>query len=193
MTRKTMRSLGALATALLALAACGGPVTSPAYVDGAYQPNILNYVASRGGMPVTLVGAPFAGDPERVAEVVTATMETSHFGQRFPFFVEKPENFSSPYHMVVIFDAALGVGPASICGNPDQPHAVDEGRLKVMMALCNGDRRLTSTYGSIAQPDGPESAGFRRLIAQATTETLPPFDTRDPNRNDRFRGFIPGF
>ncbi|MEM7226814.1 MAG: hypothetical protein AAF495_27835 [Pseudomonadota bacterium] len=163
-------------------AGCSGPTTVSGVIDSAYTPELINYAAGSGGMPVTVVGNPFPVPKAELDKIITSTMEVSYFGQRMPFFTERPPEFRSPYYIVLIFNPQLGVNNQALCVNPNQPTAVEPGRLRMMGVLCSSDRRLTSTTGGVAALDDPSAPAFRQLIAQMTYELLPPYTERNDRR-----------
>ena len=168
----------ALALAGLVAAACSGPSTVPGVIDSAYGPQVINYAASRGGMPVQVVGNPFPVAKAELDRIVTTTMERSYFGQRMPFFTERPPDFRSPYHIVLIFNPTLGTNNQALCVEPDQPTAVEPGRLRIMAALCSSERRLTSSNGQMAMVEDPTALAFRQILSQITYDLLPPYGER---------------
>ena len=173
----------ALVIAGFSAAACSGPVTVPGVVDSAYGPEVINYAASSGGMPVQVVGNPFPVTQAELDRIIAATMEVSYFGQPMPFFTERPPDFRSPYYIVLIFNPTLGTNNQALCVKPDQPTAVQPGELRIMAALCSSERRLTSTSGRIPLVADPRDPVFRQLVSQATYDLLPPYSERFRDRN----------
>jgi hypothetical protein len=172
-----------------ALSGCAGaPVVQNEYATGTYDPSVLNYISSKGGMPTEVIGDPFTGPREELDAVVTETMAKSHSGQHFPFFTKVPENFKSPYRVVVAFNPDSATGAYALCvgGVRTQaraPSAPD----RVMAALCAGDRVITSAVGTIAGPTGPRDPGFVHLLAQLSSALFPPYS---PNRGHSIDQFM---
>ncbi|MFQ5776108.1 MAG: hypothetical protein ACE5GS_16425 [Kiloniellaceae bacterium] len=160
------------------LAACAGaPVVQPADITGTYSPRVLEYIAGRGGMLTEVVGNPFRVPKEEVDAVVIETMARSHFGAKFPFFTEAPEDFASPYRVVVVLDPAPGTSAYTLCagGAETRPRKPAEPN-RVAAAFCAREIVITATSGSIAGPTGPRDPGFVRLIAQISLALFPPID-----------------
>lgn len=175
-----------LALSALALTACintGGTVLQPAYISGAYQLDMLNYAASRGGMLTEVVGNPFQAPKHEIDQTVTASMAKSHFGPDLPFVTSVPAENTSPYRVVMLFNPAPNARADSICENSAQPTAAQPGEVSVMAAFCSSDDRVTSTVGSVSGVTSPKDPAFQNLVRQVTIALFPP---KNPDRrNDR--------
>ena len=80
--------------AAAASCAAGGTTVLPLYV-GSYDPGMLNYAASKGGMLTEIVGNPFDVPKEEVGRAVTNNMTGSHFGPKVVFTTKaSPDNLS---------------------------------------------------------------------------------------------------
>jgi len=159
-----------------ALGACAGtPTVAPASVTGTYNPRVLEYVAGKGGMLTEVVGNPFATPKAEVDGVVLETMARSHFGARFPFFTKAPEDFTSPYRVVVVLDSAPGTSAYNLCGGEatTRPRKPSESN-RVAAAFCARERVITATSGTVAGPTGPRDPAFVGLIAQISQALFPP-------------------
>lgn len=170
------------------LAACAGAsMVQPAIVTATYDPSVLQYIASRGGLPTEVVGNPFNAPDEQVHSVVRETMARSHFGPKFPFLAEKPQGFASSYRMVVVLNPAPG-GAAyhKLCAGTaaSQAGGPATGEVRVAAALCAGDRMITSTKGRVAGARGPQDPAFVGLIAQVSHALFPLRDEKDRDRMD---------
>ena len=158
------------------LAACG-VVTSPAYVDPAYQPSLLSYVTKHGPLYTQIIGSPFGEDSEGLADVVLTALEEGQFsGRQIEFSTERADPPVSPYFVVVLFNPAPSANPGKICGEPIQPQRPAEpGRARVMMAFCNGDVRVSSVSGTAWDVTAPDSPNLAHLIRQGAADI---FSTR---------------
>jgi hypothetical protein len=173
--------------ALGALSACAGMATvQPANVSSDYYTGIVQYIASRGGLPTEVSGNPFASSDEQVHATVRDTMAKSHFGLHFPFLAEKPQGFSSPYRMVVVLDSTAIPAYHKLCedaGPKGGPRSgatkADGGEVRVAAALCAGDSMVSGTAGRVSGVRGPDDPGFITLIAQVTHELFPRTDEHD--------------
>jgi hypothetical protein len=175
--------LGLAVVALGALSACAGTATvQPANITSAWEPGILQYIASRGGLPTKIVGNPLLAPDEQVHATVRDTMAKSHFGPDFPFLAEAPQGFSSPYRMVVVLDAVASPAYHKLCAEPGLPGAAkkaDGGEVRVSAALCAGDSMVTGTAGRVSGVRDPADPAFIALIAQVSHELLPRKDEHD--------------
>lgn len=168
-----LRPLAPLAV-LLGLAACAGQPTIPNnYVDQTWRPDYLNYTAGRGGMFTQVVGNPFDVPQELVDQAVTSSLENRGFGPQMPFFTVPPEDFRSPYRVVVMFNPSEGTSAARLCSEPYQPQNPRAGQVGVLAAFCLEGDRLTSVRGSVAGADGPEHPAFKRLMSQVALLLFP--------------------
>ena len=169
--------------------AMGDVVLSPTSFYPAYTPTVLNYAASRGGMPTEILGNPFQVPEEELARAVTRMMTGSHFGPPVRFLTETPEDFASPYRVVLLFDSKPHHTTLKLCGE-DARSLVRQsnGVLRVHAALCANDKPLTSVSGRVSGASGPGDARFRKLIGQITINLFP---RRNPDHeSDHF--FNPG-
>lgn len=184
--------LGLAVFALGALSACAGTATvQPANVTSDYYTGIVQYIASRGGLPTEVSGNPFASSDEQVHATVRDTMAKSHFGQEFPFLAEKPQEFSSPYRMVVVLGSTASPAYHKLCadaGPKGGPRGgvtkADGGEVRVAAALCAGDSMVTGTAGRVSGVRGPDDPGFISLIAQVTHELFPRTDEHDRDQKE---------
>ena len=171
-----LRPLPALLLAL-GLAACGGPVTRPAYVYDAYDLTVLNGPAGQGGMAAYVVGEPFPGQQAALNRAVEHALTHQRFGPEFPVTTQpSPELADSAYKAVLVFDPPTQWDPYGICKHGELPES--RGRsgdaVEVLAIFCEGHRRMTSTIGSIAAADSPDDPRFRALLKQIALTLFPP-------------------
>jgi hypothetical protein len=165
--------------ALGALSACAGlTAVQPANITAAYDPQVMNYIASRGGLPTEITGNPFDAPDEQVYSVVRKTMAASHFGPDFPFLAEKPQGSTSPYRMVVVLGSKPGTAYSRLCAGVETPSGPKPkgGELRVSAALCARDEMITSTAGRVSGVTGPDDPTFVSLISQIALVLFPPVD-----------------
>lgn len=185
-----------LVLAILTGAAACAPrlvVLSPTNFYIAYTPTVVNSAAASGGILVEVVGNPFDAPQADLERTITSAMTGSHFGPPVNFVTTPPEDFRSPYRIVMVFDAAQAYGEAKLCreGRSIEPSgAVDQGDgegggggkvVKVYAGLCAGQGPLTGVNGRVGEVTGLDDPKFRQLISQLTTNLLPPFN---PDRRD---------
>lgn len=175
---------GFLAAGATSACATGAVVVSPLDYYPGYTPTVLNYAATQGGMLTEVVGNPFEQDSqEQLERTITRTMATSHFGPRLPFITTPPEDFASPYRVVVVFDPAQNVNEYKVCRYESEPAAAarKNGIVRVHAVLCANEKPLTAVSGQVGGVESPGDPRFRRLISQMSLVLFPPYD---PNRGD---------
>lgn len=171
----------------LGLAACTGQTIM--YSDAQHLPRgrqaqydawTLNYVASRGGMLTQVVGNPFAVPKQEVEAVVTRIFTRDHPGPRFPFFTEPPDDYISPYRVVVLFNPARNANVSRLCERPQQPTWGRDGVVEVTAVLCTSERVVTKASGAVLGASGPQDPRFEDLMQQVVVLLLP-VDTPKPD------------
>ena len=173
-----MSKLPRLVPVLLAagfLAACAGtPVINYSYTAEHYEPELLGYPASRGGLYTEVVGNPFEADKAALDTRVTEAFEAAHFGPDLDFVTQQPPGHSG-YRVVVLFDPAPHANAARLCSSPDRPQSSRApGEVGVMASFCLSDSRLTSAVGRIDGAKGPNDPALGRLLAQVGLALFPP-------------------
>ncbi len=174
-------ALAVLAVTGAALTACAGDGTrvQPPYI-GSYDPEMLDYAASKGAVLTEVVGNPFGVAKEELDGAVVGAMRGAHFGQPVTFTTTPPADYTSPYRIVMLFNPAPGAQTNRVCAEPAQPSAAQPGELSVIAAFCSKDTVVTSTKGRVSKPQGPRDAAFRLLIRRVTVELFP---VRDPDQD----------
>jgi hypothetical protein len=184
--RKSLLSLVILAGAG---AACTSTdvVLSPTSYYGAYTPSVLSYSATSGGILVEVVGNPFDAPKADLERSITDAMTGSHFGPQVDFVTTPPEDFRSPYRIVMVFDSTQGYTQAKLCAQTEtiQPEASES--VTAHAALCAADKPLTGVTGWVSDVTGPDDPKFGRFIAQMTTNLLPP---SNPDRRNGDHGIF---
>jgi hypothetical protein len=161
-------------------------VLSPTSFYGAYYPTVLNSAAASGGMLVEVVGNPFDAPKTDLESAITSAMTGSHFGPPVRFVTTKPEGFTSPYRIVLVFDDTRNYTEAKLCkeGTSIEPGSGGQ-YVRVHAALCAAEQPLTGVNGRVGGVTGavtsPDDRKFRQLISQMTTNLLPPYN---PDRGD---------
>ena len=173
MIRKSLLSLVVLAGAASACTSTD-VVLSPTSYYGAYTPSVLNYSATSGGILVEVVGNPFDAPKADLERSITGAMAGSHFGPQVDFVTTPPEDFRSPYRIVMVFDSTQGYTQAKLCAQTEtiQPEAGET--VRAHAALCAAEQPLTGVNGRVSDVTGPDDPKFGRFIAQMTTNLLPP-------------------
>ncbi len=177
-----------LVFALFSATACSTNtvVLSPTSFYAAYTPTVLNYAATHGGILTEVTGNPFDAPQEDLEQAVTQSMTGSHFGPRVAFVTTPPEEFSSPYRAVLVFDAAQHHPELKLCRFDHGINPQTGDKVRVHAALCANESPLTAVSGEVGEASDPGDPRFRQLIRQITVNLFPPFN---PDRGSD-RGFI---
>ena len=162
------------------VAACAVPTTYKVDQQN-WDPSKLSYAAGQGALLTEVRGNPFNQPKEQVDKVITETMYASHFGPPVPFVTEKPQDYKSPYRVVILFNPDVTLDSDKLCNEDPQPGAKATGEIRIAAALCAQDIHETSVWGSVGQTTGPESEEFKALIRTMTTQLFP---RENPNLRD---------
>ncbi len=179
MTRGAHLTLGlALAGGL---SACAAGAVDPAYIS-TWDPRTVNYLAAKGPVYTQVVGNPFKAPQVTLERSVTSAMSGANAGQPLSFSTRKDPNNTSPYRVVVIFNAAAGLGPQKLCGATAGPGKQTDGPVRVVAVLCAGDLRETSVTARLAPaPAGPDAPALAGVLRQMTRALF-------PSKNDNILG-----
>ncbi len=165
----------ALGAAALLSACAGQPVISHGHVVEYYEPQMLGYPASKGGMYTEVTGNPFQGEKAVLDRQVTEAFEVAHFGPKLAFFTERPTDYSPAYRTVVLFNPAPNANAERLCSSPDRPQAPRaKGEVGVMAALCSSESRLTSASGYVTGAQGPDDPAVGGLLRHLGLSLFPP-------------------
>lgn len=162
-------------------------VLSPTSFYATYTPTVLSNAATTGGMLVEVVGNPFDAPKAELEQSITGAMTGSHFGPHVDFVTTPPEDFRSPYRIVMVFDSERNYTQQKLCSQTASITPAATESVKVHTALCAAEKPLTGVSGRVADVTGPEDPKFRQMISQITVNLLPPFN---PDRGDGDRGMF---
>ncbi len=172
---------GLLVVSLAALTAgCAVPKTYKWDWDQ-WSPTKLGYAAGQGAMLTEIRGNPFEAPKSEVDAVITDTMYAAHFGPKVPFVTEAPQNYTSPYRVVIVFDPEESMEAKKLCSETPQPGPPDPGQIRVVAAFCAQDIHETSIWGSVGKSADPNDPRFKQLIRIMTTQLFPNQDPNDQN------------
>ncbi|MEM7168868.1 MAG: hypothetical protein AAF530_01765 [Pseudomonadota bacterium] len=165
------------------LAGCIGPVNSYApYQASNYRPVFLGYAAKKGGIYTNVSDAPFPSETTARDQVITRTLEESHFGPPVSFYVDPALQQGSPYRVELAFNPAINASADKLCQSSEVPRSDYPDQIRVMAAFCNSDYLLTSTVAWIPRVDNPADPTFTQLMRQVGVQIFPPQgDIRDRN------------
>lgn len=179
--RKSLFYIGILAGALTACTSTD-VIVSPTNYYPAYTPRTISYPAASGGILVEVFGNPFDAPQEELKQAITSAMTGSHFGPHVDFVTTVPEDFRSPYRIVMVFDSTQGYTELKLCSHTRSIQPETGMTVRVHAAFCAADGPLTGLTGRVADVSGPNDPKFRQFIAQMTTNLLPP--TNPERRGD---------
>ena len=167
-------------------AACSAPTTYKVDQQN-FDPSKLSYAAGQGALLTEVRGNPFNTPKDQVDKAITQAMFGSHFGPDVTFVTEKPQDYKSPYRVVILFNPDVTLDSDKLCNENPQPGAKATGEIRVAAAFCAQDVHETSVWGSVGATSGPESAEFQNLIRTMTAELFP---IENPNLRDRDNNII---
>ena len=185
MKLRTFLLIGGLLT-LAPACAMSDVVIAPTFYYPGYTPTVLSYAATKGGMLTEVRGNPFEqATQEQLESEIARVMASSHFGPILPFITTAPDDFASPYRVVVVFDPAQTVSSYKVCdGRQDSAADRPEGVVRVHAVLCANEKPLTAVSGQARNVETPGDAKFRQLIGQMSILLFPPKSDRG-DRQDR--------
>lgn len=159
--------------AAVAIAGCGGPMSSPGYRN----PNSRGFaqdVMARGPLPVVVQGTPYAQGEARTTPVVLDNMRRAMFWTARPQLIADPAlQPTAPFYVVMTFNAGA-MDPNVQCtippaGGGPQPG----GAVQVAASFCGSGSLISSTSGWIDGSTGLDDPAFGRLVTQVTTDLFP--------------------
>ena len=158
----------------LGAAACAGDRISHVSYDS-YSRADLAYAASRGPVPVRVLGAPAAGiEPTALTDRVIEAMTGANFGTPVAY-TPYAGTTASGYVMALRFGAR---GDArALCADTPPPGGIGPDYLA---AFCKDGRALPYLEGAVGETN-IQSARFHNAIAGAASQLLP---IRNPERDD---------
>ena len=185
MTR--IAGLAGLALAAAAVAGCSTEI-SRGNIERAGIPTNFSYAASRGEMWTVVIGNPFRVPDPILESAVVGAMQGNYYGPRTQF-TTRPSPAADPnYRIVVDFAYPPVTLPDAVCNAmvPQSAGYPVGGRVEMLVAFCIG-QSLQSWVRMSAVAAGPEDPAFRRMIANAMVQLIPPYDPF-PSRGDDCRG-----
>ncbi len=183
---------GVLAAGIAALVAgCSVPTTYK-WDYQQFSRSKLAYAAKEGAMPTEIRGNPFNAPKAEVDATILETMYKSHFGPPVPFVSQVPEDFRSPYRVVMLFDPKETMTAHELCTGEPEAGDPDAQTIKVAAAFCAQDIHETSIWGTVPRSSGPNDPEFQALIRKMTNQLFPVLepnvrDNDPPGRSTRRR------
>ncbi|MCG8596217.1 MAG: hypothetical protein MI785_17895 [Kiloniellales bacterium] len=145
----------------------------------------LGYAAGQGALLTDIRGNPFNAPKTAVDATITDTMYKSHFGPPVPFVTQAPEDYKSPYRVVMLFDPKETMSAHELCKGEPEAGEPDGGVIKVAAAFCAQDIHETSVWGTVGRTSSPDDPEFKALIRKMTNQLFP---VQEPNLRDNNNG-----
>lgn len=137
-----------------------------------YDPQYVQYAASKGSFPVVLVDSPIAGD-----ELVGSLALPGSYPQ-VPL-TEVSEAERKGQYLVLAFHSPINIGGDKLCVDPSTAASnAPGGALRVQAAFCSGDEVLSEAVMTTERPSGTADKGFNGAMARLLNRVL---STRSPN------------
>ena len=108
-------------------------------------------------------------------------MYAAHFGPKVPFVTQAPQDYKSPYRVVILFDPEETLNSDKLCKETPQPGPADPSLIRIAAAFCAQDIHETSVWGRVGRTADPNDPKFKALIRTMTTQLFP---NQDPNERD---------
>lgn len=164
-------------------------ILSPTSFYAAYTPSVVNSAAASGGMLVEVVGDPFDAPKSDLDKAVINAMTGPHYGPPVRFVTTKPEGFTSPYRIVLVFDDTRSYTESKLCAEGTSIEPKNGGPyVTVHAALCAGEQPLTGLSGRVGAVTGyvtsPDDWKFGQLVSNVTRNLLP--SSNPDHRKDVF-------
>lgn len=144
------------------------------HIDDPYQ--FLSRAASRGAIPVMILGEPYPGRQVAVEAAVLDALDQNFRSFNKPFRVVPPGAGLSNGIVVLLSAADVKSRPlaAAVCANPARPGlVVSQGaNLDVGVVYCV-DGPASEAWAWLAKPAAPETGEFQDAISRAIYEGLP--------------------
>ena len=173
-----MKTIAGIAAAL-ALAGCvtGGPMTHY-HVSEPYV--FFSYAASRGAIPVMVVGDPYPGRRPQVESVVADALDRNFRFLGNPFRTVPPAPGEGT-KVVVIFNGPDSTIVAGACDDPTRMGSGPSGPRTTARALYCGVGPYSEYWMSFPTPASPEDPAFREHMASLIYFGIP----REPEPSKR--------
>lgn len=169
------------AAALAALTACGD---GPATVAGTWRSpaawSTLVYATAEGPLLLEVHGDPFGIEPPAFRRQVAAAMADAVPGRPFGFTLAAEQAPQPGIRVVMAFQPAPTLTAKQLCagkvvvasGPPGAPGVVNDARLTLLAAFCQGEDLLASVSGWVAKLDGPDDRRFALWLRQALRDMI---------------------
>ena len=138
------------------------------YAVQKYRPNPSSHLMAAGesrDIATIVAGNPFGTAPATLSSVVVAGLQSAFPGARLRFVTQPGEGARRGVVYIVVFDAAPGAGPKSICARQGRVAAAPSpDAVNVTMAFCHGREPLVGIRARFDRGAGLGDQAFVRLI-----------------------------
>lgn len=138
------------------------------YATQTYRPNPASHLMAAGesrDITTIVAGNPFGTSPATLASVVVAGLQSAFPNARLRFVTQPGEGTRRGVVYIVVFDAAPGAGPNSICARQGRvATAPSPDAVNVAMAFCHGREPLVAIRARLDRAAGLGDQAFVRLI-----------------------------
>jgi len=172
MTQAIYRALiaGLTAVALVGCAQSGN--ISRDFQNPGYDPQLVQFMAATGQVPVVLVDSPF--DDTAVA----GQLALPSFYPQAPF-VPVSATQRQDAHIVLLFDSHASIDGVKACRDPESgPPGTGGSDMSIQAAFCYGTDEISEAHLQVGRPSGPSDPAFRTAMAQLMSRLMP---TISPN------------
>ncbi len=161
------RILGLLGA--LGLAGCDGPVVQTLFMRSVGNWSELIYATTDGPLYVEILGEPFQGGRDELAEAVTRAMSQAIAERKTAFTADLKAAPHPNYRVVVAFQPPKTLSGHELCtGEPYRPAPPEADKLALAMVFCAREQMLSEVRGWTRKVDGPQNPRLAESIGQVT-------------------------
>jgi len=166
-------------------------VLTQTVVQPSYDPG--NFRLAHGGkdMPVVVHGQTLGQTPAQIGAAIAGAM-TGHTPAGPTTFKSQQQAGGKESRLAVKIDPVLSMSAIDLCEGRKLESRLKSApeEVRMIIAYCNGDRRLSSTHLSLNlgdDPRGVNAVAFRKAMAVVALRLFP---ARDPNDDPDRRPFL---
>jgi hypothetical protein len=162
--RRILGLLGALG-----LAGCDGPVVQTLFMRSVGNWSELVYASTDGPLFVEILGEPFQGGREELAQAVTRAMANALAERKTDFTTDAKAAPHPNYRVRMAFQPPKTLSGRDLCsGEPFRPAPPEADKLTVTMVFCAREQMLSEVRGWARKIDSPQNPRLAELIGHAT-------------------------
>ncbi|MBL26433.1 MAG: hypothetical protein CMM50_02615 [Rhodospirillaceae bacterium] len=170
--------LGVLAATAFLISACSTPTIyhSTRYAD--FPTHFAVYDSDTPYVATRVIGNPFGVPRETLNSEVTAAMAEANPGFGLRYTTDPAVHTREGVGMAILFGGAPTIGGGSLCSVAPEKFAIDRDSrpIAVRMALCHGNRplsTLSASLGPITDPTDPAFGEFVEMMTERLFENAP--------------------